>query len=69
MHSATIKIYILSPVSVATLSIQHNKCRMTNRRMDRPKSMMTEQAWNGLKPTADDYNILNEADAAVMLTL
>jgi len=23
--------------------------------------MMTEQAWNGLQPTADDYNILNEA--------
>jgi hypothetical protein len=53
--------HILSTVTVGTLSTQHNKCRMTKETTDKPTTMMTEQGQNGLKPTADDYNIQNEA--------
>ena len=56
--------YILPTVSVRTLSIQHNKYRMMKEMTDRPPTLMTEQARNGLKPTADDYNIWNEAGTA-----
>ena len=37
--------YTLSTVSIGSLSIQYNKCRMMMETTDRP--MMTEQAWNG----------------------
>jgi hypothetical protein len=59
------KQYKLSTVSVGTLSIQHNKCRMMKEMTNRPTPMMTEQTRNGFKPTADDYNISNEAGTAV----
>lgn len=59
MHVNTIfsqnEQYILSTVSVGTLSTQHNKCRMTKETTDRPPPT-TAQARNGLKPTADDHN-------------
>ena len=61
MHVNTIfsqnEQHILSTASVGTLSIQQNKRRMMNETTDRPPPMITQKAWNGLKPTADDYNI------------
>jgi len=64
--------YILSTVSVGTLSIQQNKCTMMKETMDKSPPMNIQKAWNGLKPTADDLTCemkLVQQPTAVMFTL